>query len=136
VLAESPPGCRVHRATLGLPATDAAEIARAAWDLDSLQDTYREHIATLSAVLGAEAAPATAATLRQLAELLNAPYVDLIRDPGLPVELLPANWPGRELTHIMSRVRDRLAAPARAYVHGVIASATKKEAVAHATKCA
>ncbi len=124
VLADSPPGCRVHQATLGLPTTEAAQIARAAWDLDSVQDNFRGHIATLSAALTADGPlPATAGTLRRLAQLLNPPNVDLIDDPGLPVELLPANWPGRELAHLISQVCGRYQPPAAQHVHAVIASA-------------
>src|SRR3984893_2047898 len=50
--------------------TDAAEIARADWDLDSVEDSFRSHIATLSAALDAEdTPPATAETLRRLAQI-------------------------------------------------------------------
>ncbi len=129
VLAESPPGCRVHRATIGLATTDAAEIARAAWELDSVEDSFRSHIATLSAALDADdTPPATAGTLRRLAQLLNAPHVDLIRDPGLPVELRPANWPGPELAHLINQVRGRYWPPAAQHVHAVSASVREREA--------
>src|ERR1700730_17126655 len=109
--------------------TDAAEIARADWDLDSVEDSFRSHIATLSAALAVEdTPPATAGTLRRLAQLLNAPHVDLIRDPGLPVEIRPANWPGPELAHLVDQVRRRYLPPAAQHVHAVIAFAREKEA--------
>jgi phenylacetic acid degradation operon negative regulatory protein len=129
VPAESPPGCRVQRATIGLPSSDAAEIAWTAWDLDAVQDTFRGHIATLSAALDAQdTPPATAGTLRRLAHLLNAPYVDLIRDPGLPAELLPANWPRPHLTHLISQVRERYLPAAAQHLHAVVESAGEAQA--------
>lgn len=123
VLAESPQGCRVQRATIGLSSSDAAAIARTAWDLDAVQDAFRGHIATLSAALEAQdTPPATAGTLRRLAQLLNAPYVDLIRDPGLPAELLPLDWSKPQLTHLMGQVRERYLPPAAQHLHAVIES--------------
>jgi phenylacetic acid degradation operon negative regulatory protein len=123
VVAEAPPGCQIQQATIGLPAADAARIARSAWDLDDVADSLRGHITALSAASDfSTTPPATADTLRRLAQLLNAPYVAVIRNPGLPVELLPADWPAPQLAELMSQVRGRYLPSARQYASTVIDS--------------
>ncbi|MEV4640335.1 PaaX family transcriptional regulator C-terminal domain-containing protein [Actinoplanes sp. NPDC049548] len=124
VIAECPAGCRVQAATIALPAADAAEVARAAWDLEAVAATFRGHIGTLSAALAAEGSPPpTAATLARFAEVLNAVYVDLIRDPRLPAALLPPDWPRPELDRLMGRVRERFLPAASRYARSVMAEA-------------
>ncbi len=118
VLAEAPPGCHLHQVTLGATTDEAAEIAARAWDLDTLAATLRGHITTLRAALNTDYnPPPTATTVRRLAELRNAPLVDLIDDPNLPPELLPASWPVPELAYLMSQARDRYQPPAARYAH-------------------
>lgn len=36
--------------------------------------------------------------------ITTAVYVDLIRDPGLPRELRPPDWPGDELRVLLGRI--------------------------------
>jgi phenylacetic acid degradation operon negative regulatory protein len=121
VLAEAPPDCRIQVATIGLPTPDAADIARSAWNLDAVADSFRGHIATLETALETAAPPLpTAATLGRMADLLNAPYVDLIRDPGLPDALLPPGWPRPRLDYLMNQVSKRYLPPAFTYVHGLL----------------
>jgi phenylacetic acid degradation operon negative regulatory protein len=132
VLAEAPPGCQIQQAAIGLPAADAARIARSAWDLDDVADSLRGHITVLSAASDVSTMPpATAQTLRRLAQLLNAPHVDLIRNPGLPIELLPADWPAPELAELMSQVRGRYLPSARQYVNTVIETFASRKAAPH-----
>lgn len=132
VLAEAPPGCQIQQAAIGLPVADAARIARSAWDLDDVADSLRGHITVLSAASdGSTMPPATAETLRRLAQLLNAPYVDAIRNPGLPVELLPADWPAPELAELMSQVRGQYLPSARQYVNAVIENSASRKAAPH-----
>jgi phenylacetic acid degradation operon negative regulatory protein len=128
VLAEAPPGCQIQQASIGVPAADAARIALSAWDLEDVASSLRGHIATLSASSDASTTPpATAETLRRLEQLLNAPNVDLIRNPNLPTELLPADWPAPQLADLMSQVRGRYLPAARQYATAVIeASASRK----------
>jgi len=137
VLAEAPPGCQIQQAAIGLPAADAARIARSAWDLDDVADSLRGHITALSAASdGSTMPPATAETLRRLAQLLNAPYVDVIRNPGLPVELLPADWPAPELAELMSQVRGQYLPSARQYVNAVIEDFASRKAAPHVPRLA
>ena len=132
VLADAPPGCQIQQAAIDLPAADAARIARSAWDLDDVADSLRGHIAALRATSDASAVPpATAETLRRLAQLLNAPYVDVIRNPGLPAELLPADWPAPELAGLMSQARGRYLPSARQYANAVIETFATRKAAPH-----
>ena len=122
VLAQAPPGCRIQRATIGLPVSDAAQVARSAWDLARVGNRLRDHIAALSAATETDETPtASAATLRRLAQLRNAPLIDLISDPGLPAELLPHNWPAHELVRHLDRIAEHYLPPAIQYVHAVLA---------------
>ncbi len=121
VLAEAPPDCRVQRATLGLPVAAAAAVARTAWSLDTVADRFDRHATTLTAALhDAVSPPAGPATLTRLAGLLNAVYVDLIQDPGLPTALLPDGWPRPRLDRLMAEVRARYVPPAGRYVHSLL----------------
>jgi phenylacetic acid degradation operon negative regulatory protein len=132
VLAEAPRGCQIQQAAIGLPAADAARIARSAWDLDDVADSLRGHIAVLSAASDVSTMPpATAETLRRLAQLLNAAHVDLIRNPGLPIQLLPADWPAPELGELMSQVRGRYLPSARQYASAVIETFASRKAAGH-----
>lgn len=123
VLADAPPGCRVQPATIGLPTADAATIAWSAWNLDAVEASLRRHIATLSGALAVDDVPPPAAsTLVRLAQLLNATYVDLIKDPQLPTALLPPTWPRPHLDRLIGQVRERYLPPAARYIHSLIAS--------------
>jgi phenylacetic acid degradation operon negative regulatory protein len=127
VLADAPPDCRVRRATLGLPVADAAAVAATAWGLDAVAESLRGHADRIAAALeGAPTPPASPATLARLTDLLNAVYVDLIRDPGLPAELLPAGWPRPELDRLTTEVRRRYVPAAARYVHSVLGTDSRR----------
>lgn len=87
---------------------DAALAARA-WDLDTLGADYTAFVAQwrprVSAVDGSVPAEAFAESQR----LLHAWRKFLFRDPGLPKELLPADWPGRVAAEFFDEHTARLA---------------------------
>ncbi|MGH3745002.1 MAG: PaaX family transcriptional regulator C-terminal domain-containing protein, partial [Mycobacteriales bacterium] len=69
------------------PATDPVQLAVRLWDLDGWAGEAR----ALLAAMAAEAEPARVFTV-------SAAVVRLLRrDPLLPAELLPADWPGAQL---------------------------------------
>jgi phenylacetic acid degradation operon negative regulatory protein len=72
-----------------------AIVARA-WSLDVLAAQYAEFLAQfrpfLRALEGASPSPATCFRLRTM--LIHHYRRALLRDPGLPAELLPPHWPG------------------------------------------
>ncbi|WP_285509244.1 PaaX family transcriptional regulator C-terminal domain-containing protein [Actinokineospora sp. NBRC 105648] len=86
-----------------------ADLAARAWDLDGLGAQYRGFVAewtpVVSAVDGADPAQAFAASQR----LLHAWRKFLFRDPGLPTELLPADWPGAAAAAFFDEHTARLA---------------------------
>lgn len=128
VLAECPEGALVRRATIGMETAEAAAVAAAAWELDDLAGSFGEHLDRLRAALDDPDEPTpTATTLRRLAQLLKEPYVDMIRDPGLPAALRPPHWPGAELRAAMERVQQRYLPPASRFVLARLASVTAGE---------
>jgi phenylacetic acid degradation operon negative regulatory protein len=99
----------VLRAT-DVPARSGAGDPRAAFDLESLADEYREFVERYGPVLDAVAAgrigPAEALRLR------TALRVDWRRfpetDPDLPAELLPADWPRARAQRVFVQIYDGL----------------------------
>ena len=100
VLDEAPIFVVEHRA-----GADMADMVRRAWDLDGIEQSYREFIAGYA--------------LRESPDPL-ACQVDLVHawrrfpwlDPGLPRELLPPDWSGERAARLFTGQHDRLAAAA------------------------
>ena len=119
VLAETPADASVRIGAISLSPADAAAVAYEAWDLAAVGANYRSHIAALRAALAVPPElPASADTLRAFAELSLPPLVDTLRDPGLPAELRPTDWPWAELVGLLDEVNNRYGPPAAAYAHG------------------
>lgn len=122
VLDRRPDGARIQPARLAFSPEEAAAAASAAWDLPGLGAAYRGHLERMRAALaGTARPPADGATLVRMAELTMAPMVDTLGDPGLPPELLPADWPLPDLWQAIGRVHERYGPPAAAYVERVLA---------------
>ena len=103
-------------------AASGRELAASLWDLESLGAAYREFIATVRASqpphpeeLGPEAAFA-ARTL-----LVHEWRKFLFRDPGLPAEVLPRDWPGREAAVLFDTTASALLPKAREFVDSCLA---------------
>jgi phenylacetic acid degradation operon negative regulatory protein len=100
----SAPATHDHR-DAGRPGTAvAAAMARRAWDLDALAADLRAHLPALHAALEAPTVGPGPDALRRIVHLTNAVFVDLLRDPGLPHELRPPDWPGDELRALIGRI--------------------------------
>jgi phenylacetic acid degradation operon negative regulatory protein len=88
---------------------DDADLAARAWDLAALGRDYArftaEHETAVSAVDGSSPPEAFAASQRLLHEWRKF----LFRDPGLPRELLPPDWPGLAAAEFFDRHTARLA---------------------------
>ena len=97
---------------------EAARVAAPAWDLDDVARTLTGHAERLESALREPGPPAAdGATLRRLADLFNALFIDLLRDPRLPPELRPADWPFPRLLSAISEARDRFQPPAVEFLH-------------------
>lgn len=92
------------------------------WDLAGLQRLYGDFIATYRPVLvkwqeggvGPQA-QAFADWVRALTAWRRLPYLD----PGLPTELLPADWQGAAAAQAFRELRDLLSRPAQQHVRGI-----------------
>ena len=85
----------------------AADMVRAAWDLDDIERQYERFIAEFS---GAEPGDVLA---RQV-ELVHAWRRFPAIDPALPRELLPAGWRGHEAARLFECLHERWSAAAQA----------------------
>jgi phenylacetic acid degradation operon negative regulatory protein len=109
---------------------DPADKIRRWWDLDELELRYQAFIQAYEPALRRwSQGPATAATpagslgrdafadyVRALTDWRRLPYAD----PGLPAELLPADWIGLRAASMFFTLRSLLESPARDYVAQVI----------------
>jgi phenylacetic acid degradation operon negative regulatory protein len=96
------------------------EIARRVgqwWDLDRLQHLYQAFLDLAGPVLARPVTPgdAFADYVRALTAWRRLPFLD----PGLPAEVLPADWNGLRADQAFAGLRERLAQPARAHVLAV-----------------
>ena len=102
VLDEAPIFVVEHRA-----GADMADMVRRAWDLDGIEQSYREFMAGY-------AARETPDPLAFQVDLVHAwrrfPWLD----PGLPRELLPQAWSGEQAARLFTEQHDRLASAATA----------------------
>jgi|SRR5262245_48513957 len=105
---------------------DIAEHARRWWDLDAVRAAYvdfadaygngaRDGTRRRRASHGPGDAAAFAAWVRALTAWRRLPYLD----PGLPVELLPADWPATAARATFATLQANLAEPARHFVAAV-----------------
>jgi len=90
---------------------DVADLVRHSWDLDELASLYQEFLddqLPIRNVLGGRPpsvdADAFAIYTRALHEWRKFPYLD----PGLPSELLPADWPGLPAAVLFAELRELL----------------------------
>ncbi len=103
---------------------DRHAIVRAAWDLAELSRAYGAFVRRYRPLAPAAAAglePERAFVVRTL--LIHEYRRLLLRDPGLPGELLPANWQGSKARALCARLYRALAAPSQAHLRAVLRTA-------------
>jgi phenylacetic acid degradation operon negative regulatory protein len=97
-----------------------------AWDLEAIGAEYAAWLddaaASLEAHLAAHADPDEAAFAARF-HLVHEWRKFLFTDPGLPGELLPADWPGRRAADYFRREADRLAAASERFAARTLTSA-------------
>ncbi len=106
----------------GRPQQDPTTLTAALWDLDALAGDYARFARGLpspDAVTALE--PARAYPLRTA--LVHEWRKFLFHDPGLPVEVLPAGWPGQRVREQFLRVAEALRPAAAAFVASVLEEA-------------
>lgn len=88
--------------------TSVEELIDGAWDLDGLAKAYRLFLDRWSAPPPSPCDPLA----RQL--LITTDWLELVRrDPRLPVEVLPADWPAGPAQQLFRTIHDRLEPEAR-----------------------
>lgn len=109
---------------------DLTEKVRRWWDLDELELLYQRFLRAHEPALGRwqRQSPGTPGPeadraafgdyVRALTDWRRLPYLD----PGLPAELLPADWIGARAADVFFTLRGRLAEPARAHVQRVFSN--------------
>ena len=104
---------------------DLGELVRRWWDLDALGQLYDEFLTAHAPVLvrwrrrrrpvDPTDGTAFADYLPALTAWRRLPYLD----PGLPDGLLPQGWSGHQAADVFFELRDRLTAPAEAFVRRI-----------------
>jgi phenylacetic acid degradation operon negative regulatory protein len=102
---------------------DARDDVARWWDLDSLHGRYAEFLdrqepvrERVAAAGGVEPERAFADYVRLLTDWRRLPYAD----PGLPLNLLPADWNGARAADLFGELRGRLADPAHEHARRLI----------------
>jgi phenylacetic acid degradation operon negative regulatory protein len=99
-----------------------ADAPLSAWDLDALAEAYRawhaEAADRVALHLSAHADPDEAAFAARFHQWRKF----LFTDPGLPPELLPANWPGTAAAEYFAQMADELSPRATAFVNRVLSA--------------
>ncbi|MEX1079895.1 MAG: PaaX family transcriptional regulator C-terminal domain-containing protein [Homoserinimonas sp.] len=94
-----------------------AEAASRWWDLERLAALHRRFLERhTDATSFASSQDAFSRYVHALDDWRIIPYLD----PGLPPRALPADWPGFDSVALFGRLTSTLAAPAEAYVRGVV----------------
>jgi phenylacetic acid degradation operon negative regulatory protein len=102
-----------------VPVEEARDHVARWWDLDALHARYAEFIdrhAPARARAAVEPGAAFAGYVRLLTDWRALPYAD----PGLPLDLLPADWNGARAADLFGELRQRLAGPAHEHAATLI----------------
>lgn len=91
-----------------------AEFAAGAWDLEALRRGYQAFLADVARLDGQVLTGAEALSARLL--LVHAWRQILLRDPRLPAEALPADWPGHDARQLFHRLYRALTPEADSWV--------------------
>ena len=96
---------------------DDGDLVRRAWKLDDLGLAYDGFLATWAPVLGGLGEETTDEAAFLLRLLLIHDYRRLLlRDPELPGELLPADWPGDQARRLCGELYRRLMVPSERHL--------------------
>ncbi|MFB9432322.1 PaaX family transcriptional regulator [Streptoalloteichus tenebrarius] len=99
---------------------DDTELAARAWDLAELGGDYAAFVAEWEPRVSAVDASAAAEAFAASQQLLHAWRKFLFRDPGLPPQLLPEDWPGRAAARFFDHHTGRLAPGANRFVESCL----------------
>jgi len=128
LLRNPPARAQVWDTTLAMDTDDAARAASLAWDLPGLAQTYYAHIDRLTRVIEAHRAvvaghdPTDASeAVRIYVDTLLPALTDTLREPGLPPELMPLDWPGAHLRASITRFAQTFSGTTGPYLDRLLA---------------
>jgi phenylacetic acid degradation operon negative regulatory protein len=106
ILDRAPTGSHTLRLQLQVPRERAREVAAEAWELPRLATLYRRKIAMVGRTTDRLTTRPSAGrqALRTFASTMGSVFQVVVMDPGLPDELLPEDWPQRDLRSAMERL--------------------------------
>ncbi|MGH3125202.1 MAG: PaaX family transcriptional regulator C-terminal domain-containing protein, partial [Streptosporangiaceae bacterium] len=104
LLPAQPPGSQLLKVAIALEPDDSRAVAARLWNLEHLAAGYRRVLADLRTrtAQAGQLAPGGEA-FRAFAAATLPVYEVTADDPDLPAELLPADWPGDELTSALGQ---------------------------------
>jgi phenylacetic acid degradation operon negative regulatory protein len=104
LLPAQPPGSQLLQVRIALGPGDSRAVAARLWDLENLAAEYRRVMAEARALTAAagQLEPGAEA-FRAFAAATFPVYEVTADDPDLPAELLPADWPGDELSRVLGQ---------------------------------
>jgi len=102
---------------------DPRALAARAWDIDDLAAGYQRWLARAREIVTAPAGADDEAVFAMRSELVHEWRKFLFVDPGLPAELLPARWPGKEAADLFHTEAERLLPAAARFVDCCLAAA-------------
>ncbi|WP_193170480.1 PaaX family transcriptional regulator [Nisaea nitritireducens] len=114
----------LFEAAPGSPIETLRTLCRETWDLEETDNAYRAFIDSFDPVLNALEenhrllTPETAFELRIL--MVHVYRRALLRDPGLPADIMPETWSGRRATDLAARMYDILKEPAQSYLEKTV----------------
>src|SRR5690606_5393321 len=95
------------------------ETLRRLWPSRQIADAYRDLVdayAPLDSALAGGAAPGPLSAMAARALLIHDWRRIVLRDPGLPLALLPDGWPGEEARDRVARIYGRLREPSESWL--------------------
>lgn len=107
---------------------DARRLAARAWDIDGLARGYREWLTRASDIVSARRGIDDEEVFAMRSELVHEWRKFLFVDPGLPAELLPARWPGKDAAELFHAQAERMLPAAARFVDCCLAGARDNQA--------
>lgn len=102
---------------------ERARVVDQAWQLEELEGRYRAFLEDFRSTRTGTPAEAFRGQVLLVQAWRRFPFLD----PGLPVELLPPNWPGSRATEVFHSRHDRWHAKAQAHWGALMASAAQRQ---------
>jgi len=115
-LADKPEHTQILFGRLAMDSADAGRVISTAWHLDDVAESYNSHIGRLQRCLADKTPRKGPEELRLFAETVAPALSATLHEPSVPLELLPADWPGPVLRQLVTECTARFDATVSRYV--------------------